>query len=128
MVKKVRFAEPLTSLSNIKQVDSSTTSDSNTHVLFPTGLKCSTSNYGSKPTCNKKNDRVSRTPSRNIKNKVEAQPRKVNKKNKVVEPIRDVDVKHSLVVQIVLWYMDSGCSKHMTENRSQLMNFVSKFL
>ncbi|GKB80791.1 integrase, catalytic region, zinc finger, CCHC-type containing protein [Tanacetum coccineum] len=61
------------------------------------GLKCSTSNCGSKPTGNKKNDRISRTPSRNIKNKVEAQPRKVNKKNSVVEPIRDVDVKHSLL-------------------------------
>ncbi|GKF71307.1 retrovirus-related pol polyprotein from transposon TNT 1-94, partial [Tanacetum coccineum] len=32
------------------------------------------------------------------------------------------------VVQTVLWYLDSGCSKHMTGNRSQLMNFVSKFL
>nr|GEV97829.1 retrovirus-related Pol polyprotein from transposon TNT 1-94 [Tanacetum cinerariifolium] len=32
------------------------------------------------------------------------------------------------VVQIVLWYLDSGCLKHMTGNRSQLMNFVSKFL
>ncbi|GJV32818.1 hypothetical protein Tco_1393218 [Tanacetum coccineum] len=60
------------------------------------GLKCSSSNYRSKLTCNKKNDRISRTPSRNIKNKVEAQPRKVNKKNSVVKPIRDVDVKHSL--------------------------------
>ncbi|GJZ66774.1 hypothetical protein Tco_0630014 [Tanacetum coccineum] len=96
-VKKVRFVEPLTSSSNIKQVESSTTSDSNTPVLSPTGLKCSTSNCGSKPTGNKKNDRISRTPSRNMKNKVEAQPRKVNKKNHVVEPIRDVDVKHSLL-------------------------------
>nr|GEW33133.1 retrovirus-related Pol polyprotein from transposon TNT 1-94 [Tanacetum cinerariifolium] len=33
-----------------------------------------------------------------------------------------------LVVQIVLWYLDSGCSKHLTWNRSQLMNFFSKFL
>ncbi|GJS52325.1 retrovirus-related pol polyprotein from transposon TNT 1-94 [Tanacetum coccineum] len=32
------------------------------------------------------------------------------------------------VVQIVLWYLDSGCSKHMTEDRSQLINFVHKFL
>ncbi|GJS94586.1 retrovirus-related pol polyprotein from transposon TNT 1-94 [Tanacetum coccineum] len=32
------------------------------------------------------------------------------------------------VVQIVLWYLDSECSKHMTGNRSQLMNFVNKFL
>ncbi|GKE66962.1 hypothetical protein Tco_1521123 [Tanacetum coccineum] len=96
-VKKVKFAEPLTSSSNIKHVESSTTSNSNTPMLSPTGLKCSTSSYGSKPTGNKKNDRISRTPSRNMKNKVEAQPRKVNKKNSVVEPICDVDVKHSLL-------------------------------
>nr|GEW91680.1 hypothetical protein [Tanacetum cinerariifolium] len=32
------------------------------------------------------------------------------------------------VVQIVLWYLDSGCSKHMTEDRSQIINFVQKFL
>ncbi|GKB35796.1 retrovirus-related pol polyprotein from transposon TNT 1-94 [Tanacetum coccineum] len=212
-VKKVRFAEPLTSSSNIKQVDLSTTSDSNTPVLSSTGLKCSTSKCGSKPTGNKRNDRILQTPSKNIKNKVEAQPRKVNKKNHVVEPICHDNVKHSKlnansdlncatckkslfddvhdkclldfvknmnshtksakkhkkqniwkptghvftevgfkwkptgrtftivgnlcpltritsanVVQIVLWYLESGCSKHMIGNRSQLMNFVSKFL
>nr|GEY55792.1 hypothetical protein [Tanacetum cinerariifolium] len=32
------------------------------------------------------------------------------------------------VVQIVLWYLDSGCSKHMTGDRSQLTNFVNKYL
>ncbi|GKA87630.1 retrovirus-related pol polyprotein from transposon TNT 1-94 [Tanacetum coccineum] len=32
------------------------------------------------------------------------------------------------VIQIVLWYLDSGCSKHMTENCSELTNFVNKFL
>ncbi|GJU65437.1 retrovirus-related pol polyprotein from transposon TNT 1-94, partial [Tanacetum coccineum] len=67
-------------------------------------LKCSTSKYRSKPTRNKRNDRISQTPSRNIKNKV---------------------------VQIVLRYLDSGCSKHMTGNRSQLDNeteFVSQTL
>ncbi|GJR16797.1 retrovirus-related pol polyprotein from transposon TNT 1-94 [Tanacetum coccineum] len=34
----------------------------------------------------------------------------------------------TLVVEIVLWYLDSGCSKHMTGDRSQLTNFVHKFL
>nr|GEV18729.1 hypothetical protein [Tanacetum cinerariifolium] len=34
----------------------------------------------------------------------------------------------TLVVQIVLWYLDSDCSKHMTGDRSQLINFVQKFL
>ncbi|GKB93298.1 retrovirus-related pol polyprotein from transposon TNT 1-94, partial [Tanacetum coccineum] len=33
-----------------------------------------------------------------------------------------------LVVQIVLWYLDSGCSKHITGDRSQLTNFIHKFL
>ncbi|GKA22304.1 retrovirus-related pol polyprotein from transposon TNT 1-94 [Tanacetum coccineum] len=32
------------------------------------------------------------------------------------------------VVQIVLWYLDSGCLRHMIGNRSQLINFISKFL
>nr|GEZ65426.1 integrase, catalytic region, zinc finger, CCHC-type, peptidase aspartic, catalytic [Tanacetum cinerariifolium] len=32
------------------------------------------------------------------------------------------------VVQIVLWYLDSGCSKDMMGDRSRLMNFVKKFI
>nr|GEW51535.1 retrovirus-related Pol polyprotein from transposon TNT 1-94 [Tanacetum cinerariifolium] len=32
------------------------------------------------------------------------------------------------VLQIILWYLDSGCSKQMTRDRSQLTNFVNKFL
>ncbi|GJV27180.1 reverse transcriptase domain-containing protein [Tanacetum coccineum] len=147
--------------------------------IFNVGLKCSTSNCGSKPIGKKKNDRILQTSSRNMKNKVEVQPRKVNKKNRIIEPICDADVKHSLlnanselvfatcnkcmfdgihdtclldfvknvnshakyakkhknkifenlrVIQIVLWYLNSRCSNHMTWNRSQLMNFVSKFL
>ncbi|GJZ41991.1 hypothetical protein Tco_0588877 [Tanacetum coccineum] len=60
-------------------------------------LKCSTSKSGSKPTNNKKNDRISQTPSRNMKNKVEAKPRNINKKNCVVKPVNDDDVKHSLL-------------------------------
>ncbi|GKE45617.1 integrase, catalytic region, zinc finger, CCHC-type containing protein [Tanacetum coccineum] len=44
-----------------------------------------------------------------------------------VYSMRPKNVKN-IVVQIVLWYLDSGCLKHMTENCPQLMNFVSKFL
>ncbi|GJX95336.1 integrase, catalytic region, zinc finger, CCHC-type containing protein, partial [Tanacetum coccineum] len=94
-VKKVRFVEPLTYSSNIKQVESSNTSDSDTPVLSSTRVNCSTI-YGSNPPGNKKNDRILQTPSRNKKNKVEAQPRQVNKMNRVVKPVCDVDVKHSL--------------------------------
>nr|GEV52181.1 hypothetical protein [Tanacetum cinerariifolium] len=41
---------------------------------------------------------------------------------------KKVPVSNSTVVQIFLWYLDSGCSKHMTRDRSQLVNFVQKFL
>ncbi|GJT33744.1 retrovirus-related pol polyprotein from transposon TNT 1-94 [Tanacetum coccineum] len=40
----------------------------------------------------------------------------------------DAFVTHNIVVQIVLWYLDSGCSKHMTRNRSRLKNFMKKFI
>ncbi|GJZ72639.1 hypothetical protein Tco_0636785 [Tanacetum coccineum] len=40
------------------------------------------------------------------------------RKSKTIDP----------VVQIVLWYLDSGCSKHMIGDRSHLTNFVNKFL
>ncbi|GJU72268.1 retrovirus-related pol polyprotein from transposon TNT 1-94 [Tanacetum coccineum] len=45
------------------------------------------------------------------------------RKNKTTDSI-----SKSKVVQIFLWYLYSGCSKHMTGDRSQLTNFVSKFL
>jgi hypothetical protein len=32
------------------------------------------------------------------------------------------------VVQIVLWYLDSGCSKHMTGDSCRLINFMKKFI
>nr|GEV30084.1 hypothetical protein [Tanacetum cinerariifolium] len=38
------------------------------------------------------------------------------------------DQKGKLVVQICLWCVDSGCSKHMNENIKLLINFVWKFL
>ena len=32
------------------------------------------------------------------------------------------------VVQIVLWIVDNGCTRHMTGNLKLLVNFVSKFI
>nr|GEW49563.1 integrase, catalytic region, zinc finger, CCHC-type, peptidase aspartic, catalytic [Tanacetum cinerariifolium] len=63
----------------------------------------------------------------------------INKKKIVREPIplevvaqesvvTKVYTRRPKVVQIVLWYLDSECSKHMIEDRSQLTNFVHKFL
>ncbi|GJT23543.1 retrovirus-related pol polyprotein from transposon TNT 1-94 [Tanacetum coccineum] len=52
-----------------------------------------------------------------------------------VVPLKETTIKSIItptprikVVQIVLWYLDSEYSKHMTGNRSQLTNFVNKFL
>nr|GEV48375.1 integrase, catalytic region, zinc finger, CCHC-type, peptidase aspartic, catalytic [Tanacetum cinerariifolium] len=47
---------------------------------------------------------------------------------KEIKEMKDVfEELEAEVVQIVLWYLDSGCSKHMTGDRSRLMNFVKKF-
>nr|GEZ90319.1 integrase, catalytic region, zinc finger, CCHC-type, peptidase aspartic, catalytic [Tanacetum cinerariifolium] len=37
-------------------------------------------------------------------------------------------VEEAKVVQIILWYLDSGCSKHMIGDRSRLRNFVKRFI
>ncbi|GJZ11396.1 reverse transcriptase domain-containing protein [Tanacetum coccineum] len=99
-VKKVRFAEPLTSSSNIKQVESSNTSDSNTPVLSSTGVKCSTSNCGSKPPGNKKNDRISQTPSRNKKNKCMRTRSQARNRNRRQQQLTTVIVEEYVVPPI----------------------------
>nr|GEW23145.1 copia protein [Tanacetum cinerariifolium] len=45
-----------------------------------------------------------------------------------VETIRKIVKEAKVVVQIVLWYLDSCCSKHMMGDRSRLMNFMKKFI
>ncbi|GKE26313.1 retrovirus-related pol polyprotein from transposon TNT 1-94 [Tanacetum coccineum] len=99
--KRVRFAEPVTSSSNIpKQTDSLKTKDSNKPLLTSTGVKPTTSASGSKPSGNTKNNRITRPPSSNQKNKVEDHSRKVksslNKMNFVFEPVSNALVKHSV--------------------------------
>ncbi|GJT06373.1 hypothetical protein Tco_0840835 [Tanacetum coccineum] len=60
--KKVRFAEPVTSSSNIpKQTDSLKTKDSNKPLLTSIGVKPTTSASGSKPSGNTTNNRITYT-------------------------------------------------------------------
>nr|GFB92385.1 retrovirus-related Pol polyprotein from transposon TNT 1-94 [Tanacetum cinerariifolium] len=40
----------------------------------------------------------------------------------------DYQLSDRKAVQIVLWYLDSGCSRHMTGDHSKLINFVEKFI
>nr|GEV53198.1 integrase, catalytic region, zinc finger, CCHC-type, peptidase aspartic, catalytic [Tanacetum cinerariifolium] len=75
--------------------------------------------------CNKKNDKISQTPSRIMKNKVEAQPRNVNKKNYVFELIHNVDAKQSqLNANFKLMY--ATCKKSMFDDVHDLciLDFV----
>ncbi|GJW58183.1 retrovirus-related pol polyprotein from transposon TNT 1-94, partial [Tanacetum coccineum] len=99
--KRVRFAKPVTSSSNIaKQTDSLKTKDSNKPLLTSTGVKPTTNASGSKPSSNTKNNRITRPPRSNQKNKVEDHSRKVksslNKMNSVSEPVNSELVKHSV--------------------------------
>nr|GEX30632.1 hypothetical protein [Tanacetum cinerariifolium] len=51
-----------------------------------------------------------------------------SKEAKNTVPVSKSRINKTLVVQIVLWYLDSGCSKHMTGDRSLLINFIQKFM
>nr|GEU41821.1 uncharacterized mitochondrial protein AtMg00810-like [Tanacetum cinerariifolium] len=95
-------------------------------------VNTTTSTSGSQPIGSTKKDRILRTPSRSQKNKVEAHTRNVNsslnKKICVVKSKGTVTVQQSKLNMNSDVTCDSGCSKHMTGDRSQLTNFVSKFL
>ncbi|GJX97346.1 integrase, catalytic region, zinc finger, CCHC-type containing protein [Tanacetum coccineum] len=53
-------------------------------------------------------------------------PKEFNKKDNkhATTPLN----RKTQVVQIILWYLDSGCLKHMTGDRSRLRNFMKKFI
>nr|GEZ72556.1 retrovirus-related Pol polyprotein from transposon TNT 1-94 [Tanacetum cinerariifolium] len=93
--KKVTFVEPIASSSTIQE-----THDSNKPMLHSTGVKCSTSASGSKPSGNTKNNRISQPSSSNKINKVEDQPRSVktrkNNKNRVTQVKCDDHVMQSM--------------------------------
>ncbi|GJR74491.1 retrovirus-related pol polyprotein from transposon TNT 1-94 [Tanacetum coccineum] len=99
--KKVRFAEPVTSSSNIpKQTDSCKMNDSNKPLLPSTRVNSTNSISISKPSGNTKKNMITRPSSSNEKNKVEEHPRTVksslNKMNSVSEPISNGLVKQSV--------------------------------
>nr|GEV46434.1 integrase, catalytic region, zinc finger, CCHC-type, peptidase aspartic, catalytic [Tanacetum cinerariifolium] len=98
----------------------------NEPAISSTGVKGATVASGPKPRRNTKKDRT--LPAQSDMKKVEVHPR--NNKSSVKQK-NHVDSSISYkrtVVQIVLWYLDSGCSKHMTRDRSRLRNFVKNFI
>ncbi|GJV96942.1 retrovirus-related pol polyprotein from transposon TNT 1-94 [Tanacetum coccineum] len=62
----------------------------------------------------------------NANSKLKFQREKFGNQQEKCSQILDT-LGYLLVVQIVLWYLDSGYSRHMTGDRSHLTNFVNKF-
>ncbi|GKA54059.1 integrase, catalytic region, zinc finger, CCHC-type containing protein [Tanacetum coccineum] len=60
--------------------------------------------------------------------KVQEHPSTIKSSLKTMNRVDSGISSERTVVQIVLWYLDSGCSKHMTRDRSRLRNFVKKFI
>nr|GEV40245.1 retrovirus-related Pol polyprotein from transposon TNT 1-94 [Tanacetum cinerariifolium] len=151
--KKIRLTKHIPSSGNTTvKTTSSTNIVSNTHVLSSTRVNLLSSVSGSQPQGNTKNDRIQRAPRRTfilVGNVclltriattatvplrdpilIESNTNKpvvtlvYSRKSKAAKkkvPVSNLNINKSLV-------LDSGCSKHMIEDRSQLINFVQKFL
>ncbi|GJZ86182.1 retrovirus-related pol polyprotein from transposon TNT 1-94 [Tanacetum coccineum] len=106
--------------------NASTNSLRKKRVTFVKPLKDASTASRSKPRSNTKKDRT--LPTNSALKQVEAHSR-INKSNEKQKDYVDssISYKHT-VIQIVLWYLDSGCSKHITGDRSRLRNFMKKFI
>nr|GEY57681.1 hypothetical protein [Tanacetum cinerariifolium] len=123
--KEVYDSIKITRAKHIEQVTNLTTE--NVNLKSSVRVNSCPNAGGSQPKSHVKPNRISLAKSVN-KLPIEDQPRK-NKSHHITS--NRVDSSSRLkrtVVQIVHWYLDSGCSKHMTEDRSRLMNFVKKFI
>ncbi|GJS12928.1 retrovirus-related pol polyprotein from transposon TNT 1-94 [Tanacetum coccineum] len=63
-----------------------------------------------------------------VSNKCDTMNLNVSKSSANVLKAKNVNVVHDGLNLIVLWIVDSGCSKHMTGNLKLLRNFVEKFM
>ncbi|GJR62769.1 hypothetical protein Tco_1504931 [Tanacetum coccineum] len=128
--KGVTFVEPHeTSTHNTPpQVEHQTINSTNIPGIPSTQVKGASTASRSKPRSNTKKDRT--LPAKSALKQIEAHSR-MNKSNEKHKNRVDSSISYKRtmqVVQIVLWYLDSGCSKHMTGDCSRLRNFVKKFI
>ncbi|GJV91125.1 hypothetical protein Tco_1538938 [Tanacetum coccineum] len=106
----------------------------NKRVSFSTGVIPNTSVSRPQLKSNHLKDRVMSNNSQGKKQEVEDHRRKFkfsNNKTSVTACNDSLNAKTSNVnflVEIILFIVDSGCSKHMTGNLKLLNNFVEKFL
>ncbi|GJS13767.1 retrovirus-related pol polyprotein from transposon TNT 1-94 [Tanacetum coccineum] len=110
-----------------KHVEQLNIQKTNVLVVPSTGVNSCTDASGSKPRSNTKKNRISPAKSVN-KKKVEEHPRTNKSSLKNTNRVDSSISSKRTVVQIILWYLDLGCSKHMTGDRSRLRNFVKKFI
>nr|GEW65870.1 integrase, catalytic region, zinc finger, CCHC-type, peptidase aspartic, catalytic [Tanacetum cinerariifolium] len=99
----------------------------NVHVPPSTGVNHCTDARGSQPRSNTKKNRISPAKGGN-KLQVEEQPRTNKSPLRTSNRVDSSSRPKRTVVQIILWYLDSGCSKHMTGDCSRRMNFIKKFI
>nr|GEU84455.1 retrovirus-related Pol polyprotein from transposon TNT 1-94 [Tanacetum cinerariifolium] len=95
--------------------------------VFVIGVNRCTNASGSQPRSNTKKNRIS--PAKGV-NKLQVEEQPMNNKSHLRTSNHVDSSSHSKrsVVHIILWYLDSGYSKHMIGDRSRLMNFVKKFI
>nr|GEY83573.1 integrase, catalytic region, zinc finger, CCHC-type, peptidase aspartic, catalytic [Tanacetum cinerariifolium] len=132
---------PLTRNNQVTFANQCVTSNNNTHkhveqlniqkanvfVIPSTRVNSCTDASGSKPRSNTKKNRISQAKVVN-KEKVKEHP-KTNKFSLNRMNHFDSSISFTLtVIQIILWYLDSGCSKHITGDCSRLRNFIKKFI
>nr|GEU89651.1 integrase, catalytic region, zinc finger, CCHC-type, peptidase aspartic, catalytic [Tanacetum cinerariifolium] len=127
--KQVTFEDQCKTSNNNtqKHVEQLNIQKTNVPGIPSTRVSSCTNASGSKPRSNTKKNRISLDKNVN-KKKVEEHPR-TNKSSltKASRVDSSISCKRT-VVQIVLWYLDSGYLKHITRNHSRLKNFVKKFI
>nr|GEX51986.1 integrase, catalytic region, zinc finger, CCHC-type, peptidase aspartic, catalytic [Tanacetum cinerariifolium] len=127
--KQVTFAKQSDTLdSNThKHVVKVKTQKTNVPVPPYTGVNSCPNASESQPKSNTKTNRIS--PAKGVNElPVEDQPRTNKSHLRTSNCVDSSSCLKRTVVQIILWYLDSGCLKHMMGDRLRLMNFVKKFI
>ncbi|GJW42984.1 hypothetical protein Tco_0071783 [Tanacetum coccineum] len=96
-------------------------------LAFACRVNSCTDASGSQPRSILKKYRIPPAKSDSLKT-VEDHHRTIRSSLKTMNRVDSSISSKRTVVQIVLWYLDSGCSKHMMGDRSRLMNFMKKFI
>nr|GEV65684.1 hypothetical protein [Tanacetum cinerariifolium] len=127
--KQVTVATPSDKQDSDTHIHVVTVKPQKTNAPVPpsTGVKSCPKASGSQPKSNPKTNGI--LPAKGVnKLPVEDQPRTNKSHLRTTNRVDSSSRLKRTVVQIVLWYLDSGFSKHMTGDRSRLINFVKKFI